>query len=172
MKIINIEKKNELLKHLDNIIKLYITVFSAPPRKETIVPEEIKEELIHIINSNGIILIAKKDNRVIGLSTAIVFSKYKDYELMGINEEGWFHSDTAVHPDYQGNGIGKILFKEREKLMKNKMNLKYRYTRTRTDSFSQIAILEQEDFKIINKMEFVTNGERSIKYVWRKEIFS
>lgn len=155
--------------HVSQILAVYNEVFSAPPRNEKINLSEIKESLLKILNSKGVIVVAVNNEKIIGFATSIHTSLHKDAKAMGIHE-GWFHSDTAILLSFRGRGVASELFNQRESIMSKLAYSPVRYSRTRTDAGTINIILSKYGFKKIKTLTIQTNGVTSSKYIWEKDV--
>jgi GNAT superfamily N-acetyltransferase len=112
----------QALKFLDLIAELRITVFKEFPYSYDGNIEYEKKYLKNYTKHNrALIILAKKDDKIIGASTCIpmeyaepAFSNpfsdagYDPYDFM-------YYGESVILPEYRGKGIGKEFFIEREK---------------------------------------------------------
>jgi len=164
-------------EYIEDILDLYISVYSAPPRYEIINREEIKYEIQNSFNKQTITIIAIDNGLVIGLSSAMPAIYLKDFIKMSKesielaeNENAFFHTEAYVAENYRGKKIGSSLFNIRKTLILNETNENKIFTRTRADAIAQNNLLKKENFNKIASIEIKTNNVISIKDIWSYSI--
>ena len=164
-------------EYIENILDLYISVYSAPPRNEIINREEIREEIYNGFYKQSISIMAIDNGIVVGLSSAMPAIYLKDFKEMSKkslslkeNENAYFHTEAYVAEDYRGKKVGSSLFNIRKTLILNETNENKIFTRTRQDAIAQNNLLKKENFKKIASLEIETNNVISIKDIWEYSI--
>ena len=166
LKNINSDKIDHLLKQ--EIARLYIEVFSEPPRNEVIIFENIFKQ---IFEKNSIFTLLFQDNILIGFIDAYEIQHFTDKNKFEIKDKDSIYiSAFAIDKNARGQGYGKLLFEKHLSALKEKY--KYVYSRSRVDVKAIVNMFKKYNFQIILEYEVETNGVTSRKYMYEKALTS
>ena len=164
-------KKEDLV----SITKVYIEVFSAPPRNEIIDFDELYESLSYNFD-NGVFFIAKINNEVVGFVSLVKQKMTKDYKDLSsifksngytLDPNGYYCSEGAVLPVCRKKGVYQELYNLREAWAKGKTNSIY--SRCRIDAIEINSFLEKNKFEKLFLFDFEINNVKSKKQVYLKK---
>ncbi|HBO16636.1 MAG: N-acetyltransferase GCN5 [Candidatus Moranbacteria bacterium GW2011_GWE2_35_2-] len=106
-------KKIETDKDINSIINLFLEVMTNAPYNEKWNQETAKGELVEIFNNGkGFCFIATEDEKNIGF----IFSRIQPWE----DGNHLIIEYIVVDPSLRKNGVGTALFRETEKIARNK----------------------------------------------------
>ncbi len=150
-------------KNIENIVRLYMEVFSAPPRDEKEIERQIREHI-----EKGVLLIAVKKDKVVGIFGAVPLKRYEDGENVikvlsangiDVDENDFIMSMLAVSEEYRGRRVGSILCHHGEIESFEKSGRERFFSRTRKDALEMNALLTSRGYRLVAE-------EVSEKYIW------
>lgn len=147
---------------LDQICKLYIKVYSAPPRNEVIDFKKIKESIRAQIKEGFIYIITQEEELIasFGITKTRLLQDWKELKL---NPDQAYLSNIMVSEKFRKKDLGKIMLQELIKIHKDKGEKVY--ARCRVDAHAIVHLFDQFGFKIINTYESNFNNSLSKRHI-------
>lgn len=130
-----------LPKHLDDVLKIETQIFPDPWSRKSFQYEVIA-------NAYSLPLVLLMEKSVIGYS--IIWMIFEEFHI----------ANFAIHPDYQGRGLGTYFFNE---IMKKAVGLEYAILEVRDTNLNAIRLYEKFGFKkIMLRKRYYSNGDDAI----------
>ena len=163
---------------VEQVAKLFVDTFNAPPRNENWTQETALEFIKENMNKGGHLIVAyAQNNNILGCKMGLpvkdlhLLSELKQFlsPHLNIEESGYYISTTMVTKTHQSQGIGKKLIKFHLDYL-NTSPYKYIFIRTRCDAVVINHLLKQFDFEVIRTYTAEMGGTRAERHLHMKTL--
>lgn len=130
-----------MARHLDDVLKIESRIFTDPWSRKSFQYEILA-------NAYSLPLVLLMGETVIGYS--IIWMIFEEFHI----------ANFAIHPDYQGRGLGAYFFNE---IMKKAVGVEYAILEVRDTNLKAIRLYEKFGFKkIVLRKHYYSNGDNAI----------
>lgn len=149
--------------YIMELTRLYIDVFSAPPRNETINFDETFKMMKKDMNNGYIKVVLNDDNKMIGSTTVKPTSLFSDHKSLELNTNSLYLSNIMLKKESRGLGIGKKMICDMIKTREAQII----YSRCREDAMEIRFLFENNNFKIIKTYTTIMNKTSAVRLIYQ-----